>query len=223
MGIRLKLIGLALCLCTAVVAFDLVVLQGQGPSINQVIDAEASGNTITVPFVRDVPLANCIDATAASPLNLPGAALAPVPTCVSGTNVRLAVLKFDDDGAERQIQGAFYLPADWAGAIDLRGKWRAADTSGNVAWQVATACVADAETSDPAWNTAQVIQDAAKGTTLQQNDFAQAGITATGCTSGELFTWKFFRDSDHASDDLATATSGEADLISLAWTVRRAM
>lgn len=190
---------------------------------NKTLNAESTGNVLTLPFTLTFVVALSQDSTGSLGLSMPAAALAPVPTVVNGTNTRFAVARFDDDGAERQVQGHFSLPADWTGAIDLRGKWRAADTSGSVVWQVATICVGDAETSDPSWNTAQAITDAAKGTTLQQNDFSQTSVTTTGCAAGEEFYFKFFRDSDHASDNLDASTSGEADLIALVWTVRRAL
>ena len=190
---------------------------------NKTIDAEGTGNVITIPSIFVFNPGACQDATGSLAFSLPASGLAPTADCVAGTNVRFGVAGFNDDGAERQVQGHFTLPADWTGAIDLLGKWRSADTSGSVVWQIATICVADAETSDPAFNTAQAITDAAKGTTLQQNDFSQTTLTVTGCAAGEEFYFKFFRDSDHASDDLATATDGIAQLISLRFVVRRAM
>lgn len=86
-------------------------------------------------------------------------------------------------------------------------------------WQLSTACVADAETSDPSFNSAQDITDAVKGTTLQQNDFSQSSVTTTGCAAGEMFFWRLRRQRTHASD---TAT-GTIDLISVTFKIRRAL
>ena len=90
------------------------------------------------------------------------------------------------------------VPAAWAGAV-------------------ATICVADAETDDPAFNTASTVTDAAKGTTNQTNDATVTGITTTGCAAGELLHLKVFRDSAHASDTLAAT----ARLIGVELTMRR--
>ena len=70
---------------------------------------------------------------------------------------------------------------------------------------------------DPAWNAAQTVTDAAKGTTLQLNDAVIANVTTTGCAASEELFWKFFRDPTHGSDDLGAT----AELVSLTWTISR--
>jgi hypothetical protein len=175
------------------------------------------GRIMAAPIVY---LAAICQGTAASlgfsaPLSNPA-----VATCVAGTNTHFGVAQYADGANTLSVQGHFPLPPDAVGAIDIRGKWRTSATSGNVVWQVQTACVADAETSDPAWNTASVVPaDAAKGTTVQQNDFSLAAITITGCAAGEEFYFKFLRDPAHASDTLAAT----AELISLTFVTRRAI
>ena len=84
---------------------------------------------------------------------------------------------------------------------------------------MATTCVADAETNDPSFNTASTVTDAAKGTTLQTNDASISSVTVTGCAAGELMHIKVFRDSSHASDNLAAT----ANLIGVEIKYRRAM
>jgi hypothetical protein len=142
-----------------------------------------------------------------------------VAACVTGSNTQFGVAQFADAGNTTSVQGHFPLPSDWAGAIDLKGKWRTAATSGNVVWQVSTICVADAETSDPAFNTASTVTDATKGTTLQQNDFSTTAITITGCAAGEELYFRFFRDPTNGSDTIAAT----ADLISLTFIYKRAI
>lgn len=161
--------------------------------------------------------AKCQNGAAAASTNL-GVALAPTPTCVTGANTLFATLTWPDADGEYYIQDSFMLPTGWTGAIDFRLKWKTPATAGDIVWQLATACVADGETGDPAWNAAQAIVDTAKGTTLQFNDAAQAGVTTTGCAAGETFFWKLFRQRTHASDTLADV----ADLISYEWTYWRA-
>lgn len=185
--------------------------------INKTIDAEGTGNAITIPFTFTFVVGVCQNTTASLGLSLPASDPA-VAACVTGTNTQFSVAQFADS-ADLSAQGHFSLPADWTGAIDVKGKWRTSATSGDVVWQVQTICVADAETSDPSFNTASTTTDTAKGTTLQQNDFSITGVTATGCAAGEELYFKIRRDSAHASDSLAAT----AELISLVFTVRRGM
>jgi hypothetical protein len=103
--------------------------------------------------------------------------------------------------------------------VDLAFKWFTAATSGDVVWQAATICVADAETSDPAFNTASTVTDTAKGTTLQDNDAVITGLTITGCAAGEVLYLKVSRDPAHGSDTLAAT----AKLRGVELTFRRAM
>ena len=77
----------------------------------------------------------------------------------------------------------------------------------------------DAETDDPAFNTASTVTDTAKGTTNQTNDAAITTVTVTGCAAGELMHLKILRDAAHASDTLAAT----ARLIGVELVIREAM
>ena len=90
---------------------------------------------------------------------------------------------------------------------------------GDVVRQLPSICVADAETDDPAFNTASTVTDTAKGTTLQTNDAAITGVTVTGCAAGELMHLKIQRDSAHASDTLAAT----ARLVGIELVIREAI
>jgi len=184
-----------------------------------IINAE----NITIPQLAIYKAAICQNATATLGFSTPTSNPA-VAACVTGTNTQFGVAQFADT-SNLSIQDHFYLPAvdsdnkgAWTGVIDLRGKWRTSATTGSVVWQVATICVADGETSDPSFNTASTVTEAAKGTTLWQNDFEILAITTTGCAVGEEMYFKFFRDATHGSDNLAAT----ADLISLTFIIRRA-
>ncbi len=157
----------------------------------------------------------CQNTTAGTNFSLPAANL-PAATCITGSNINTAELLFDA-GTDESMQSWLRLPTGWTGAIDFALKWRAAATSGNVVWGLQTICVADAETSDPAFNTANTITDAAKGTTLQENDASTTGITTTGCAAGERMFFKVYRDADNGSDTM----SGDAGLLSVTFTLRR--
>ena len=184
---------------------------------NKTYDAEGTGNVLTAPAKLWFAAAGCNNATASPLWDLP-TTNAAAAACITGTNTQKGVLDFDaatDESAQVHVA----LPADWSGAVDVRIKWLAAATSGDVVWAVQTICVADAETDDPAFNTASTVTDTAKGTTNQTNDAAITGVTATGCAAGELMHVKISRDADNGSDTM----TGDARLIGMELTLRRAM
>jgi hypothetical protein len=192
------------------------VVRATSPT-NVTFDVEGTGNSFTAPFFIEFVAAGVAAGTAGTMLDTP-ASNGAAPATIAGTNSLYAVLDFDA-GTDESAQGAFKLPSDWSGAIDFDGVWFAAATSGNVIWALQTVCVADAETGDPAFNTAQTATDAAKGTTLQWNDFSIASVTTTGCAAGETLMFKFFRDADNGSDTM----TGDARLKSIRFKLRRAM
>lgn len=183
---------------------------------NKTLNVESTGNVVTTVEHVWFPAAGCNNATAAPFYDLPtsnGAAAA----CVTGTNTQKGVLDFDTTTSE-SAQVTHLLPSDWTGSVDVNIKWFAAATSSSVAWNVATICVADGETDDPAYNTASAAVDAAKGTTNQTNDAAITGLTVTGCAAGELLHLKVSRDVANGSD----AMTGDARLIGFELVYRRA-
>jgi hypothetical protein len=141
-----------------------------------------------------------------------------IAACVTGSNTQYGVAQFADS-VNLSLQDHFTLPSDWTGVIDISGLWRTSATTGDVVWQIATVCIGDAETGDPAFNTASTITDTAKGTTLQYNTFSSTGIIITGCAAGEELFFKFFRDSAHGSDNLAAT----AELLNITFTIRRSI
>jgi hypothetical protein len=193
-----------------------------GSWTNMTIDAEATGNTITTVSKVNFPTVGC-SGTSGSLLWDTNATLAPTATCTAGaTNTTLiqGYADFPDVDGDYSLQTqAFRIPSDWSGAVDVQAYWKAAATSGNVVWQIATMCTADAEIEDVAWNTADhLTADTAKGTTLQLNTVAKTGITMTGCSAGELIHIKFLRNRTDASDTIA----GVVSLKSVELTFRRA-
>lgn len=181
-------------------------------------DTEGTGNVFTVPQKVVLPGAICQNATAISAWSTPTSNPATF-ICVTGSNTQKGALSFTDDGTTvLSAQTSTWLPADFTGTIDARIRWYTSATTGNVIWSLATICVADAETSDPAFNTASTMTDAAKGTTLQDNDAAITGLTATGCAAGEVMYLKLSRDPS-GSDTL----SATANVRFLELTIRRAI
>lgn len=170
---------------------------------NKTIDAEGTGNLITLSHKIWMPAAICQNVTPISAWSLPTTNSA-VAACDTGTNTQKGTLEFADGANALSAQITFALPADWTGAIDLRLKWfDSTATTGAVVWQVASICVADAETSDPAFNAASTVTDTAKGTINQDNDAAITGLTTTGCAAGETLYLKVTRDPAHVSDTMA--------------------
>lgn len=195
-------------------------LTSTGTFTGKTYNAESTGNVLTLPFTLDVQAAACGDGAAWSNWDVnPGSPDGPTYECVTGTsNGPIAALDYSD-GATQYAFNKFFLPSDWTGAVDLRLMWYTSATTGNVVWQVQTACVADNESVDPSWNTAQTITDAAKGTTERMNVATLSGVTMTGCAAGELFKYRIIRDPAHASDTIAT----NAFLLEVEWTYRRAI
>ena len=185
---------------------------------NKTLNAEGTGNTLTVPVKIWLPMAGCNNATAALAWDSPTTNPA-VAACVTGTNTQKGVADFADGANALSLQTSIRLPSDWTGALDADFLWFGATTTGNVVWQLATICVADAETDDPAFNTASTVTDAAKGTANQLNNASITSVTTTGCAAGELMHLKVIRDPANASDTYADT----ARLIGITLTMRRAM
>lgn len=193
---------------------------------NKTLDAEGTGNVVTFAERRWMHMGICY--TAASPdayedngwnlLDNSGTN-APVFSCHAGTNVLFATADFVDGATTHYLQKALALPADWSGVIDMRIFWNTPATTGNVVWQVQTACSASAASVDPSWNAANTVTQAAQGTTLRLSIAALTSITTTGCTAGSMLWLRFLRDPAHASDTLADMGS----VIGVEVTYRRAM
>jgi hypothetical protein len=185
---------------------------------NKTLDAEGTGNTLTIPIKIWLDAAANNAGTAAANWDLPSSN-APAAAAISGTNVLQGVMDFADGATDLTMQRTLRLPSDWTGNIDVNFKWLSSTTSGDVIWGVATACVADAETNDPSFNSYSDVTDTTKGTTNQTNDAAISSITVTGCAAGELMHVKVARRLSQAGDTMA----GTARLIGVELTWRRAL
>jgi len=185
---------------------------------NTSLDVEGSGNSVTTVSKVWLEAAGCQNAAAALMWDTPVSNPA-VAACTTGTNTQKGVADFAD-GSNLSMQRTLILPDDWTGNVDVKFKWLTPATTGSVVWQIAAACVADGETDDPAFATASTVTDAAKGTANQLNDAMITGwdiATNGGCAAGETWHIKLFRNSAHASDDLAATAS----LVGIELTLRR--
>lgn len=191
---------------------------------NKILDAEGTGNTISIPVKKWLPAAGCSNATAGSIWDLPTSTPA-VAACVTGTNIQKGVLQYADTSGGFSAQITEALPADWTttGGMDIVLYWTTSATSGNAKWSVSTACtdVGASATDDPSFNTANTVTTAAPGTANRVQTSAITGLTLTGCTTATkmLLHLKVFRDGNDASDTI----SATANFIGAELTYRRAM
>ena len=189
---------------------------------NKTLDAEGTGNSITIPVKIWLPAVGCAGTTGTLMWDTL-ASNAPTATCSAGsteTTMMRGVADFPDSDGAYSLQQPILLPDDWSGAVDIKFLYRTTATTGNTVWQVATSCRADAEVDDAAFNTADALTaDAAKGTTNQLNIATKTGITTTGCAAGELLHLKILRDRTHASDTI----TGVISLVGVELTLRRTM
>lgn len=181
---------------------------------NKTVDAEGTGNTITIPFKLYINAALCNNATPGASLNLP-TSNAPTPTCNTGTNVQEGTLDFADG---QTAQFAYPLPTDWSGAIDARAVFFDSSTTGTVIFSLASACTAvnGSANDDTAFNTATnfgTVTLASPANALWTSSLT--GLTTTGCSAGNRLMLKVKRETDTAA--------GVARLQGIELTVRRAM
>ncbi len=185
---------------------------------NKTIDAEGAGNSLTTVEKRQWQVARCDNVTATSPGWSFETTNPAAPACVTGTNIQKGVLDFADGASILSAQTYMNLPSDFTGNIDAKFVWFTSATTGSVVWQLATICVANGETGDPAFNTASTVTDTAQGTANQYNDASITSVTITGCAAGETMYLRLFRDPAHGSDTLAAT----ARLAGFELTYRRA-
>lgn len=192
------------------------VLDSKAQTLSQKSLDEAD-NTLTLSSFVQYAAAGCQAGAGFSGFTWDSTDAPSAVNCIDGTNVDSGSVSFADAATDR-VHGSFWLPADWTGAIDISGVWRSATASTNtVRFTIETRCVADAEVIEGSWNTAQNIDDAGKGTTLQSNAFSLTSITTTGCAANEVFFWRFSRLGSDGSDTFA----GSADLMRLRFQIRR--
>lgn len=200
------------------VVCDLFLRTDGGAGTTLYVKQSGSGNTGWAPMntARQAiwwPGAACDQAGGYSPLWHSNGTAFPTYACQTGTNATFGELDFLDSETEYIFQ-TLALPSTWTDAIDATMFWHSPATSGNVVWQVQTACSAVGETTDPSWNTVQTVTDATQGTADRLNTAAITGVTTTGCAAGEMMFLRLFRDPTHASDTLAnTATFTGMELI----------
>jgi hypothetical protein len=188
---------------------------------NKTLDAEATGNILTLPVKIEMVAAGCDGSSAASAFDLP-TSNAPAKGCFGASPHRFGALDFAD-GSALTASARYLLPSDWtsSGGVDLKFVWFSGSTSTNSAvWTVQTVCVADGDdVLNPSYNSVQTVSDANNASASTRNSASITGITMTGCAAGETLFLKIGRDPTNGSDTLAATVS----LQSIELTVRRQM
>ncbi len=174
---------------------------------NKTLNAESTGNVITIPAYWDMDLVSVVSGTAAHIWNDDPLSTACTPTAVTGTNRTTGVCNFPAVDGEYGRQITRYLPDGWTGSFDAEIWWKTTG-SGNARFSFQTICYADNEIDDAAFNTASLVTSAA-GTSGRPNKQTITGITTTGCAAGELMRIRFSRNQAEGSDNLSAALDVE--------------
>lgn len=168
---------------------------------NKTLDAEATGNVLTIKRRKSLRAARCNGTTAGlGDFELPSSGAAAL-ACINGTTVQ-GVLDFVD-GSTTTAQYHEKLSPDWTGQIDVVVDWQTTATTGNVVFAVRTSCSGPGEAQDPGWGSTVTIVDAAQATNTNHNDITKTNISTAGCAPGEWFHLEFGRDGANGSDTLA--------------------
>lgn len=181
---------------------------------NKTIDAEGSGNVITIPFSREFAMAGC-EQTEPGPIwDLPEFD-SPTPICVTGTNTQKGTLRYADG---QTAQMTWILPQGLSGTADFRLVWSSPDTSATGTWILQGVCTATdgTATDDPAfgafWSPSE---DTSPGTANRLQTTSATGVSwPASCVAGTLL---------HLELIWTANTATNFDAISLEITYRRAM
>lgn len=187
------------------------VSAASGAITNARLDAEGTGNAITLPFRWDLDMCGVspTDGTTVGHVwNRDPLSTAPTATADVDTNRGRCVLAFPDSDGDYGVQITRQIPDGiLTGNLDADIWWDTAGT-GNARFQIQTKCYADDEADDASFNTASVVT-ATAGTSGRPNKQTITGITTTGCAGGEMMRIRFFRNRTEASDSLNAALNVE--------------
>lgn len=195
------------------------VTNDTGAVTNMTLNAESTGNVITLQEEMWWDVAGCQAGTAQLIWNVPSSN-APAAACDTGSNTNKAYASFDA-ATDESFETDWVLPTGFTGAIDIHFIWKAAATSGAVGWCAQLIRVADGSTSDPAYPaqaSGNCVSDTAKGTTLQENRANITGVTCTSCAAGDHVYVRISRDANGGAvtDDM----TGDAHLMKFGRTWR---
>ncbi|HXE91298.1 MAG TPA: right-handed parallel beta-helix repeat-containing protein [Terriglobales bacterium] len=195
-------------------------IDSSGTVTNVSLDAEGTGNTVTLPSKLYWAAGGCDGTTAGSALDLPTSGAAG-KACI-GSGPRYGVLTFAD-AATSTAYWHWQFPADWASAtaVDLKITYTG-DTSStnNIVLQPAQACVGnDEDLLNPTFTTTTSATGAGPTTAGQRKTLTFSNITTTGCAANETVIFRLQRLGGDASD----AYTGVLQVLAIEGTARRAM
>jgi hypothetical protein len=182
---------------------------------NTTLDVEGTGNSLTTSTKVWLPAAACQNTTATLLWDTRTSA-PPVAACATSHGVA----DYPTDSGALSMHTTLLLPSDWTGVVSGKVLWFSVAILNDVAWQIDTVCVADAEADTVTFSNTTEIVDTAKGVASQLNATASATITTTGCAAGELLHVQVRRDPADVQDTFLAATT--ARFYGLELTVRRA-
>lgn len=190
-----------------------------GALTNITLDAEGTGNTLTIQEETWFDVAACQDTTAQLIWDTP-TTNRPAAACDTGSNTQKGYASFDDT-TDESFETNWVLPAGFTGAIDIHFIWKAAATTGAVGWCAQLIRVADGATSDPAYPAqaaGNCASDTAKGTTLQENHTTITGVTCTSCVARDHVYVRISRDANGGA--VTDSMTGDAHLMKFGRTWR---
>jgi hypothetical protein len=179
----------------------------------------AAPTPTTAPIVYDLAFAGCQNTTAGSFWDI-HTSQGPTANCLTGTNTQEGTLDFADSGtfcayfslrlpSTYNSSGTTSAIVDWLTSI--------ADNTKSAVWRLSTTCVADGESLDPSFNTANTVTSAANATANRKVSATISPVTMTGCSASEWLQLKFCRDPSDGSDNLG----GTARALDLELTIPR--
>jgi hypothetical protein len=190
---------------------------------NKTIDAEGTGNVITIPEETWYDVAGCNNTTAGPVLDLATTNPA-VAACDTGTNTQKAYLGFNDT-TDQGTQFKFRLKTGFTGAIDAIFRFKMASaTSSTVGWCLQLIHVATGSTSDPAFPAqaaGNCVSVTVPGSAGNEAEATITGVTCTSCVAGDLVYARVSRDADASA--VADGATGDGRLIGFVVRTRRAM
>lgn len=185
------------------------VTESTGEVTNLTLNAESSGNTVTL-YQKvcggDVAGIDPASSSATHTWNKDPLSTAPTLTARSGTNRGIAVLTFPDSDGDYGIQISCEMPAT-TGNVDVVIWWDTTGT-GNARFQVASKFYASNDADDASFNTASVVT-AAAGTSGRPNRVGLSSLTVTGIGQSKIGRFRFFRNRTEGSDTLNAALNVE--------------
>jgi hypothetical protein len=185
---------------------------------NVSLDAEGTGNTITIPVKSWFPAASCQNASPSANWDMLSSSI-PSAVCSSGTNVVKGYLQYLLN-SQQAAQFTYLYPSDGAasGKMDIKFVWSAAATSATAQFSIDAACtsIGANATDDPVFVSLWAPSAFTSSATANAiNLDSTTGLTAP-CSAGQLMHIRVKRV------DTAGSVTG-ANVYGIELTYRRSM